>query len=103
MAGSRIALQEKLETILGSTNVYFQPPASIRLKFPCIVYTKTGQDEAFADDILYSCMRKYSVTVIDADPDSTLPARLQQSLRYCSFSSSFPADNLYHNVYTLYF
>ena len=103
MAGSRLELQAKLEQILGSTNVYFQPPPSVKLKFPCIVYKKTGQDEVFADDILYSNMRKYSVTVIDPNPDSAIPDRLQRELRYCSFSTNYPADNLNHDVYTLYF
>ena len=36
--GTRIELQLKLEEILGSRHVYFQPPASIKMTYPAIVY-----------------------------------------------------------------
>ena len=36
--GTRIELQEMLEQI--TPNVYYQPPSTISIKYPCIVYTR---------------------------------------------------------------
>ena len=39
---SRLNLQDKLEEVLGSKQVYFQPPESLKLKYPCIVYSRSN-------------------------------------------------------------
>ena len=36
----RLELQDLLETVLGSQYVYFQPPATLRMRYPCIVYAR---------------------------------------------------------------
>jgi len=100
--GTRIELQTVLENLLGSRNVYFQPPETIKMDYPCIVYSKNSYFTKFADNKLYSKTKKYTVTVIDKDPDSDIPDRLL-SLPLCSFDRHFTKNNLNHNVYSLYF
>ena len=36
---TRLELDEELVKILGSKNVYFQPPESLKLNYPAIVYS----------------------------------------------------------------
>ena len=36
----RLQLHEELCSVLGSRNVYFQPPETIKLTYPCIIYSK---------------------------------------------------------------
>ena len=50
---SRPNLQTKLEQILGSRNVYFQPPESIKLNYPAIVYKRSNIQNTFADNEVY--------------------------------------------------
>ena len=69
----RLLLQAKLEEILGSRNVYFQPPSGFQMQYPCIVYSRDRKDEKFADDRLYNKTMCYRVTIIDRDPDSEVP------------------------------
>ena len=38
---TRYELHEFLCEILGSRNVYFQPPESVKMKYPAIVYERT--------------------------------------------------------------
>lgn len=102
MAGSRLDLHNKLVAILGSTNVYFQPPATIQMKYPCIIYKRDGYSGARANDRLYLGMKRYSVTVVDRNPDSAIPDRMLE-LPYCSFSTHFAADGLNHDIYSLYY
>ena len=56
-----------------SENVYFQPPSSVLMNYPAIVYERSSADTRHADNALYLHKCRYTVTVIDADPDSPIP------------------------------
>lgn len=99
---SRTDLHNILVSILGSKNVYFQPPASKTMSYPCIVYKRNVIDIKKADNISYSTKIGYTVTVIDANPDSLIPLKLLD-LPLCKFDRFYVADNLNHDVYTLYY
>lgn len=95
-------LQTLLETVLGSNNVYFQPPESIKLLYPCIVYKLDKIDSTFADDQAYSHTKRYSVTIIDKSPDSLIVNKLL-ALPKCSLDRCFSADNLNHYNFNLHY
>ena len=100
--GKRLDLHDILKSIPGVREVYFQPPEDISLKYPCIVYSRSDVDTRFADNAPYSMKKRYSVTVIDPDPDSEIPdhiARLPMSI----FARHFRVDKLNHDNYSLYF
>lgn len=96
----RSLLHQLLESFV--ENVYFQPPTNVQLTYPCIIYERDFADTKFADDLPYSYMTRYSVTVIDRDPDSEIPAKVA-SLPRTIFNRFFTADNLNHDVFSLYF
>ena len=98
----RYDLQSLLEAVLGSSNVYFQPPPNVNLQYPCIVYSRDNADTKFANDRPYNFTQRYQVTVIDRNPDSVIPSKVAV-LPQCSFSRFFTADNLNHDVFNLYF
>lgn len=98
----RLELHEKLCEILGSRNVYFQPPESIKMKYPCIRYERSGINTEYADNKAYRKLKQYTITVIDRDPDSELIDRVLE-LPFSSFSRHYVADNLNHDVSVLYY
>ena len=98
----RLDLQARLSALLGSTNVYFQPPPTIEMNYPAIVYKRDDIRTEFANDKPYKNKTRYQVTVIDRNPDSLIPAKVGQ-LPMCVFDRFYTADNLNHDVYTLYF
>lgn len=100
--GTRLELHEVLVDILGSRNVFFQPPESLKITYPAIVYSRARIENVPADDRTYKQSLAYEVTVIDKNPDSELPFKVAQ-LPMCRFDRRFPSDNLYHDVFTLYF
>lgn len=99
---SRLELQTLLEQVLGSANVYFQPPESVKIQYPCIVYQRSNMDIKFANDNPYSKTTQYTVTVIDKNPDSDIPNRVS-SLPRCRFNRRYTANNLNHDSYNIYF
>jgi hypothetical protein len=98
---NRTSLQTELEELLGSRNVYFQPPASVRMQYPAIVYSLDSIEKMHANDDMYKSMTAYSLTLIDKNPDTEFLASLLK-LKYCRFVRFYTADNLNHWVFTLY-
>lgn len=98
----RLELQALLTELLGSDKVYFQPPPGVQMKYPCIVYKRDRVNTDFADDKPYKHKRRYQVTVIDPNPDSVINDKLVM-LPLCTHNRFFTADNLNHDVYTLFF
>lgn len=100
--GTRLELHEILVDILGSRNVYFQPPENIRMNYPAIVYSLSRIENVHANDGVYKQSLAYEVTVIDANPDSEIPFAISR-LPKCRHDRHFTSDNLNHDVYTLYY
>lgn len=99
---SRLELQAKLEELLGSKNVYYQPPESLKMEYPAIRYSKNRIDKKSADDKTYLISISYEIIVIDRRPDNTVIDKLLQ-LPMCSYDRNYKSDNLYHDVFTLYY
>lgn len=100
MPDRRDKLKTILQGILGTKNTYFQPPESVQMKYPAIVYSLSGMPSLHANDGVYLIGREYSVTVIDKNPDSRLPEKVA-ALPTCKFDRHYKADNLNHWVFTL--
>lgn len=99
----RLELHEELCSILGTRNVYFQPPESVKLKYDCFVYHVADRDKIKADDTRYIGMTGYDVLYIHKDPDSTVPDVLQDSFVRIRHSRSFTSDNLHHDLFRIYY
>lgn len=99
---SRLELHEELCTKLGSRNVYFQPPESVKMNYPAIRYKLSRIKIGFANDKIYSKKKSYDVTVIDKNPDSTIPDEMLE-FPYCNFDRFYTADGLNHWAFTLYY
>ena len=99
---SRLQLQTELEELLGSKNVYYQPPASVKMSYPAIVYSRNEIRNDFANNDVYSQNRSYEVIVIDKNPDSEIVDKVSQ-LPMCRFDRHYTSDNLNHDVFTLFY
>jgi hypothetical protein len=90
--------------ILGSNQVYFQPPESVRMTYPAIVYELNTTGIIHANNHPYHFTRSYDITFItyDPDPDSEVNRKLLE-LPLCKANKHYIADNLHHYPYTLYF
>ena len=98
----RIKLHELLVSLLGTRNVYFQPPESIKLSYPCIVYKRSTGDTQFANDTPYTFRVRYQITYIDKKPDSEMIEKLA-NLPMCTYDRHFTSDNLNHDIFNIYY
>ena len=98
----RLRLHEALTEIMeGVGEVYYQPPPSVHLNYPCIVYTKTRIQKLAADNRSYRLYSMFEVTVMDRDPDSTLPDRVME-LPYSEYDRHYTSGQLHHDIINIY-
>lgn len=99
----RLRLQQEFEDILGSRNVYFQPPPTLKMNYPCIVYFKTSISISHANNKIYKYDQAYTVTYIDKDPDSDMPYKLLEHFKKTKPDSFYKSENLNHTKFTIFY
>lgn len=98
----RLELQRKLEELLGSRNVYYQPLPSLKLQYPCIVYERTPGEPMYADNLKYIKAERFQVTLIARNPED--PTRVKiEDLLFSRHDVRTVHDNLYHDVFDVYY
>ena len=100
---SRLELQSKLEELLGSKNVYYQPPNNLQMKYDAIRYSRSSISTRYADDRRYKNLTRYELIVIADLPDHPVIDKLLKEFNYCSYDRHYVANNLNHDVLTLYY
>lgn len=100
---SRLSLHEELCKTLGTRNVYFNPPESIKMTYPAIRYKLNRKLILSANNKNYTKFNSYSVTVIDKNPDSAIPDDLIEKFEMIDYDTCFVKDNLNHYVFTLFY
>lgn len=98
----RIELHEKLCTLLGSRNVYYQPPETVKLHYPCIIYNRYNIHNDYANNSIYTKGDEYQIMVITKDPDSDIVEKMAW-FRTSRFDRQYVRDNLYHFLFSLYY
>lgn len=99
---TRLQLQEMLENLMRNDHVYYRPPASVKMKYPAIVYRLSGFDNKHANNKVYKQMKRYTLTIIDKKPDNPV-IDILSTWPLCSFDRHYEADGLNYDVFTLYF
>lgn len=98
----RLEFHELLCSLLGSRNVYFQPPSSTKMNYPAIVYSINLASTKFADNISYVNFVRYQVMIVDPDPDTLCFQKLLE-VPMSIFDRSYTSDGLNHYVFNVYY
>jgi hypothetical protein len=100
---NRLDLQAKFEEILGSRNVYFQPPASVSMRYPAIRYKlKDFQTQSANNSGAYIASTGYECILIMKEPAGEGLLRTILQIPYCKFGRYYKAENLHHYTFTIY-
>lgn len=102
MKRTRLTLQTKLEDLLGSNHVYYQPPENLKMEYPAIRYFKSDEEDIYANNIKYLSMSVYDLIVIDKKPDNPVIKKLLE-LPYSEFDRHYVADGLNHDIIRIFY
>ena len=100
--GTREELHSILVDMFEGGHVYFQPPTGIKMVYPAIRYSIKYRDSDYAGDRKYLNKTSYEIIVIDRKVSNPVIDKILE-LPYTSYDRSYIADNLYHDVMTIYF
>lgn len=100
----RVKLQKIFESLFGENepHVYFQPPATTAIQYPCIIYSRDYGETRFGDNQPYLFVKRYQVTIIDRNPDTYLVDKVA-ALPMCTYQRHYTSDNLNHDTFNLYY
>lgn len=108
--GSRLKLQKELEEVLGTaglpkekTRVYFQPPSSTKLEYPCIIYELSRTDVTPADNIKYKKFNEYHVKHLFKSLKNELKDKMLDHFYHISHDIRFISNSIYNDDFTLYY
>lgn len=98
----RLEFHAIIEALPGVKKAWYQRPPKNNINLDnCIVYSgKPGI--RYADNHAYLKGTYYTVTFIHSDPDSETVDAIQD-LQYSSFDRQFISDDLYHDVFIIFF
>lgn len=107
MANKRLEFHSKLLGLFSKlkleAHVYFQPPESAKLSYPCIIYERNSGEIKRADNISYDYTYSYEVKVIDKNPDSQIVDAMFAEFKMIRYNRHFVSDNLNHDVFIVYY
>lgn len=101
MARDRLSLHSELVSLCN--HVYYNPPESLKLEYPCIVYAQEPPDVRKADNKRFIVTNKWQLVVISKDVDYDLAETIAEHFEKCAISRIYKADNLQHWSLTLYY
>lgn len=100
---NRLMLHEKLVELVGNQNVYFQPPASVKLSYPCVIYSIGNGDAKHANNKVYNYINSYEILFIYKNPNLDIIDKVLNEFSMCTFGRWYSAYNLNHYAFTLYY
>ena len=103
METTRLELHRQLCEFLGSNNVYFQPPESIKMSYPAIVYDVYRVRQRFANDKQYLAYKGWTITIIDRNEEVDWITDMLEAFSYCSLERTYVADGLTHYSFILFY
>lgn len=99
---TRLELHEKLVDVLGSSQVYFQPPTNVSMKYPAIVYELNGETTKRANNKRYIVYDSYTITHIYKSLKNDLREKILEAFPYVDYDRRLVSDGLYQDVFTIY-
>ena len=98
---TRLEIQQMLEDVLGSSNVYFQAPPNTGMKYPCIVYKFVRFNVTHADNQPYLVSGHWEVHHMYKNPKNDLKEKFIFDIFCCTFDRRLVADGVYNDYYII--
>lgn len=92
-------IQDAFDGIDG-VNLYFRPPSSLMITYPCVIYDLKVVDVRHSDNQVYSDGERYEVSYITSTQDDRNWTRLRD-IPGSRWIRNFNKENLYHHIFEI--
>lgn len=99
---NRLEFHNLLKNITGLKNIYFQPPSTSKMQYPCIRYSRDIINNRPADNVVFSQTVSYEVIVIDPNPDSKYVDIISKMVN-ARHVRHYATEGLNHDVFRIYY
>ena len=99
---TRAEVQKLLEEVLGSKNVYFQPPPNTSIKYPCFVFKFNKFHRRNADNTPYILTGCWEVHHMYKSVNNDLKEKMLFIAPWVEYDRRIVADGVYNDYYTIY-
>jgi hypothetical protein len=102
----RLELDDILAGIIGITesdgdrHTYYNPPPSVRMRYPAIKYSLSNVASKYANDGVYNVAPTYEAILIDEEVDTQYLIPMLH-IPQCKFNRFYIAEGLNHWVFTI--
>ena len=85
--------------------VYYDPPTSIQMEYPCFRFVMNNTDSRYADNVHYINHKRWAITYITRDVEEIdqVIKEVLDKFKYSTHETTYKAENLVHVVFNLYF
>ena len=99
---TRLDMQDLLENVLGSTNVYFQEPPNTGMTYPCMVYKFVKIENNNADNKPYIMTGRWEVHHMYKSVQNDLKEKMLFAAPYVTFDRRIVTGGVYNDYYVIY-
>lgn len=87
----------------GVKNSYFEPPANIKMTYPCMVLKRGVMSSRHAGNRTYKVDDAWDITWIRLDPDDGMVHKFLDAYQMIRHARTYVADGLHHDQFKLYY
>ena len=99
----RLDLHKELVDLFTPNKVYYEPPETLKITYPCIIYGRDYIKLDKADNLNYIKSNRYQLIVIDRNSDNKVIGDILDKYPMSSYDRHYVADGLHHDAITIYY
>lgn len=92
---------KKLEQAFGC-KCYFQPPETLKLTYPCVVYAFERFDTRRANNLNYIINERYKISFLHKDADNGTVKQVMRKFEKIAHVQHYITNGVYNDVYFIY-
>jgi len=95
---------QALQELMGSeVKVYFEAPENLKIKYPCVMISRSNALTDYADNKPYHITKRYTVTLMSRTSDNEEYLDKLLEFPMSTYDRQFINDNIVHDVFSIYY
>jgi hypothetical protein len=95
---------QELQELMGEeVKVYFEAPENLKIKYPCVMISRSNALTDYADNKPYHITKRYTVTLMSKTSDNEEYLDKLLEFPMSTYDRQFVNDSIVHDVFSIYY